>query len=92
MDLISFTMDIYTTNLVKKYDSEDNKSSNVKKDDELDPQFYNLFLLFLKRYPLKQVHSKELIKELGNTLEVYKQVHSLIFISKHLHNQPQLKM
>jgi len=85
-------MNLYTTNLKKKYDTEDNKSFNVKKEDELNPEFYHLFLLFLKRYPNKNISSKELIKDLGNTLDVYRQVHILIFISKNINMGSQREM
>ena len=82
IDLIKFCKDLYSTEMVLKHDIE--KGRNVVRsqiNDEIDPNFYNLFLLFIKRVPYNQVITKKLINELGKILCIHQQMREIIYFS-----------
>ncbi|CAI2371659.1 unnamed protein product [Moneuplotes crassus] len=78
-----FICDLYNTNLIKCTDIE-STSVNTRSTitGEVDKNFYLLFLLFLKQYPSKKVHSKKLIADLRSLLDIHQHLRTIIFSGK----------
>lgn len=91
MDIVKFSDDLYNTNLIIKYDSDNSVGGMREKTlEDIDPRFYHLFLKFLKQYPLKEVPSKKLIKDLGEVFNIYHQIRGLIFHDQDFNSKPEM--